>query len=294
MEAAQAFLNGPGLIPQLVIVVVVLAVFYAIFNIYDQVIKLYNKFMNQTVTLVSDTITGTQIIPQYPRSGFPLLYQSENEVNGLEQSFSMWIFVHPDTFDNTTTYDTCGNSSSTAKTQRMKHIFHKGNADAFPLLAPGIFCQSDKNTIRIYANSVNKWDNYVEVPNIPVGKWFHMVISQKGKFMDVFINGNVIARHQFDTVPKINYGGIYLLSNVRTPKDPSTPIPTDDGNFAIDGPIKGMISRVKYFAYAVNYSHIDSLYRESPSNVIRTNTALQLATGQRPPYFWDNWWVTHY
>ena len=297
METAKAFMNGPGILPQLILVVVTLGAIYLIFNIYEKVVKTINKFLNQTVTLVPDTITAGQIIPQYPKSGFPLLYQSENEIHGLEQSFSMWIFVHPDTFDNKDTFTDCGGKIKAAKRPRLKHIFHKGNKDAFPLLAPGIFCESNKNTLRIYANSVDKWDNVCEIPNIPVGKWFHLVVSQKGKFMDVFVNGNVEARHQFNTVPKINYGGLYIMQNIRTPRDRTTKIPSSRGEFSVDGPIKGMMSRVKYFAHALTYSHIDSLYRETPSKVVKTSRALEESksySGNSPPYFYDNWWVTRY
>jgi hypothetical protein len=294
METAQTFINGPGLLPQLVLAVLTLTVIYTVITLYEKLMQAIKKFMNQTVTLIKDTITSGQVIPQYPGSGYPLIYQSENEIHGLEQSFSMWIFIHPETFDDIAGQDQCGGQTSNAKVNRLKHIFHKGNKDAFPLLAPGIFCQSNKNTIRIYTNAVNKWDNYCEVPNIPVAKWFHMVVSQKGQFMDVFINGNVIARHKFDTVPKINYGGVYVMQNIRTPKDVTKPIESDDGPYIVDGPIKGMMSRIKYFAYALNYSNIDALYHESPSKIITTSQAIEAAKGQRPPYFYDNWWVTQY
>jgi len=294
MESAQAFLNGPGLLPQLVLAVLTLIAFYLGFTLYESVRKAVKKFLNQTTTIVQDTITGGRVIPQYPGSGFPLIYQSENEIHGLEQSFSMWIFIHPDTFDDIAKQDSCGGQIATEKIKRLKHIFHKGNKDAFPLLAPGIFCQSDKNTLRIYTNSVDKWDNFCEVPNIPIGKWFHMVVAQKGQFMDVFINGNVTTRHKFNTVPKINYGGLYIMQNVRTPADRTQTIKSAGGNYVVDGPIKGMMSRIKYFAYALNYAHIDSLYHESPSKVIVTSQALEIARGQRPPYFYDNWWVNRY
>jgi len=205
----------------------------------------------------------------------------------------MWIFIHPDTYDNADKLDECGIKTSNAKMARLKHIFHKGNKDGFPLLSPGIFTHSDKNTLRVYTNSVNKWDNYCEVPNIPVGKWFHLVVLQKGRFMDVYVNGNVAVRHKFDTVPKINYGGLYVMQNIRTPKDRKNPIVSSDGNFVIDGPMKGMMSRLKYYAYALNYSHVDSLYREKPSKKFVMAAAIEVAKGQAPPYFYDNWWVTN-
>ena len=293
VQSSMAFLNGPGLLPQLILVVLIMMGFYTLFTAAEKIKQALDKFMHQSTTLFSDTITTGQVIPQFPRSGFPLLYQSENEVHGLEYSYSMWIFIHPDTYDNADKLDECGIKTSTAKIARLKHIFHKGNKDAFPLLSPGIFSYSDKNTLRVYTNSVDKWDNYCEVPNIPVGKWFHLVVLQKGKFMDVYVNGNVAVRHKFDTVPKINYGGLYVMQNIRTPKDRKNPIVSSDGHYIVDGAIKGMMSRLKYYAYALSYSHVDSLYRERPSAKITTSQAIEVAKGQAPPYFYDNWWVNN-
>jgi hypothetical protein len=124
----------------------------------------------------------------------------------------------------------------------------------------------------------------VEVPNLPVGKWFHVVIVQKGQFMDVYINGNVAVRQQFSTIPVINYGNIMVLSkNTLTASDGIT------GGFGVSGPMKGMISKLKYYAYAVSFSQIDSMYREGPSSKI-----ISKSFDQTPPYFHDSWWVTRY
>jgi hypothetical protein len=297
-KSAGAFMSGPGLIPQLVLTIVTLVVFYYVFIAYSKVKELVDKFDNLTNVLVADTISSGVIIPQYPGSGYPLLYQSVNEANGLEYSFSMWIFVHPDTFDDISKMDQCGKVSSSGKTTRLKHIFTKGNKDCFPLFAPGIFLHSDKSMISIYVNSIDKWDNVCDVPNIPIAKWFHLVTVQKGRFMDVLINGNITVRHAFDTVPKINFGGIYIMQpNTRVPKVGDKPIKSGRRDFIVDGTFKGMMSRIKYFAFALNYAHIDSLYRENPSPLITgtasASGAIEIAKGQRPPYFYDNWWVNN-
>jgi hypothetical protein len=143
------------------------------------------------------------------------------------------------------------------------------------------------NTLRIYQNTSTAWNSFVEVPNIPVGKWFHLVITMKGKFMDVFVNGNIAVREEFATVPKLNFGNVYLLSPITFPVNPNTPLQL--GDYKVDGAAVGMVSRVKYFAYAANYAQIDSLYREGPSKKIVSKTY-----SQTPPYMYDNWWVTRF
>jgi hypothetical protein len=77
---------------------------------------------------------------------------------------------------------------------------------------------------------------------------------------------------------------MYPITFPKTSADMQLNIP-----FKLDGPMKGMISRVKYYAYALNYSQIDGLYREGPSKVIVSSTF-----NEKPPYFRDDWWVTKY
>jgi len=134
--------------------------------------------------------------------------------------------------------------------------------------------------------------NYVDIPNVPVGKWFHFVVTMKGQFMDVYLNGNIVARKELTTVPKINYGSVFVLEERIFPdasiSSSSGPSPNLMG-MRFEGAMKGMISRVKYYAFAMNYSQIDELYREGPSKKIESPSFSQM-----PPYLRDEWWVTRY
>ena len=150
-------------------------------------------------------------------------------------------------------------------------------------MAPGVFCRADKNTLRIYMNTVDSWNNYVEVDNVPVGdKWFHLAIILKGTYMDVYINGNVAQRTQFRTVPKINFGPMFILNNRRFPDGQSL----QQKDFIVDGAAKALVSRLQYFAYAMNYSDIDSLYRQGPSSTMTGTSVIQII-----PYMTDTWWT---
>jgi hypothetical protein len=280
-----SYILGPGLIPQLLLTVVAILVLYSVITVVETIVNAIQRLDRQTTVLFPDTANSRQLVPQERSGDYPLIYNSENEVNGMEFSYSMYLFISPDTFESTVATACKGKKDQDAT--RLKHIFHKGSKDSFPLLAPGLFCDGSKNTLRLYMNSTTAWDNYVEIPNVPIGKWFHLVIIQKGKYLDVYVNGNVTVRHQFDTVPKLNYGHVYMLYPITFPKsagDRKLSIP-----FTVDGPIKGMVSRVKYYAYALNYSQIDGLYREGPSKVIVSNSF-----SEQPPYFHDDWWVTKY
>lgn len=283
LRTAAAFTMGPGLIPQIILTLVAIIVLYIIITVVESIVTAVKRYDNISTVLFDETTAIQQMISQTPDSD-KLIHRSMNEENGMEFSYSMYIFVDPETFE-TTTQGQCGTSTTTS-TSALKHIMHKGSKDCFPLMAPGLFVEGSKNTLRLYMNSVTEWNNYIEIPNIPIAKWFHLVISMKGKYLDVYVNGNISVRHEFSTIPKLNAGNIYVMYPTKFPRNTTD---RDDLSFKVDGPMKGMISRLKYYAFALNYSQIDSLYREGPSKTIITKSYTET-----PPYFRDDWWVTRY
>lgn len=289
LQTVKTFVMGPGFIPQILLMLLILIILSSILSIFDTVATAVKRFGRQSAILLTDTHTKATIIPQNPtNTDYPLIYPSVNERHGMEYSFSVYLYIEPESFQETVT-DTCGATTSQTMTG-LRHIFHKGNRNIFPLQSPGVFLHANKNTIRINMNSEGGWDNHVDIPNIPVGKWFHMVISVKGQFMDIYLNGNIAARKEFATVPKINYGSIYVLQDRKFPESGmgSGNMNNMNGTQYV-GAMKGLVSRMKYFAYSLNYSQIDSLYREGPSKKIVSGSFTQT-----PPYLRDEWWVTKY
>lgn len=281
---ALSYLMGPGLIPQLLLTIVIMLVIYSVITIIETVIEGVKKYTQKSVTLLRDTYTNAQVISQDPFGSNPYLYPSENEVNGLEFSYSMHMFISPDSFMTQSEPDQCGAVQNTgnAPTQLLRHVMSKGNANGWPIMGPAVFLHSDKNTLRVYMNSVSKVDNFVDIPNVPVGKWFHLVIMFKGAHLDIYVNGNVVVRHTFGEVPKINFGPVRVMNDIK--------FAANTNNMKIEGAMKGMVSRLKYFAFALNYSQIDTLYREQASKVIVSNSFDK----EQPPYLHDSWWVTRY
>ena len=100
-------------------------------------------------------------------------------------------------------------------------------------------------------------NNKVEVSNIPVNKWIHIVLSISHKIMGVFINGNLVKQLQLDDYPRQNDGSIYL--NPR-------------------GGYSGYLSRVYYHAYALNAAQILTELAHGPARVPCVDT------GEMPPY----------
>ena len=277
MDSIQQAAGGSDLVSQLFLAFTALVV---IVILITSVESLYGGEMSTrrtTAVLFKDTTTSQQFIAQDPEDpSSPLMYNSKNEANGIECTYSLYLMINPETFD------------TTSATKSLKHVFHKGFKNAFPVMSPGVFVETGTNTLRIYMNSVAKWDNYVSVPNVPIGKWFHMVILIKGPYMDVYINGNVTQRTQFPDVPRLNAGNVYVMWPVTFPVD-GAPATDNVKDFKVSGALNGMVSRLKYFSYALTYADIDGLMSEGPSSTIVNKSFSEL-----PPYFHDDWWVTRY
>lgn len=273
----------PSFVLQIIITLVGVAVIAGVMLLLDKSITTFQSATGTSAVLVQDTTGDTSIIPQSPQSGAPIIYPSSNQPSGIEFTYSCFLKIGSDTFSTSSGTSCSARSSGGPAPTVLKHIFSKGTANSFPLMAPGVFCRADKNTLRIYMNTVDSWNNYVEVDNVPVGdKWFHLAIILKGTYMDVYINGNVAQRTQFRTVPKINFGPMFILNNRRFPDGQSL----QQKDFIVDGAAKALVSRLQYFAYAMNYSDIDSLYRQGPSSTMTGTSVIQII-----PYMTDTWWT---
>lgn len=267
-----SFLNTDGLFPQLILTVIIVLAIHTIVMMMESVVIGIQSYARLSTIITADTIRDSFMLDQSAMSTDGKLYPSNNELTGLEFSYSWHLYIDPENF------------TSSSASSGYRTVWYKGGEKPWPVLGPGVFLHPTENVIRIYMNAVNNAkDMYVDVMNIPVGKWFHVVVTQKGRNMDVYVNGNIVKRHEFQAVPRINFGNVYVFSQQTVDATTST------GDIAIQGPMKGMLSRLRYYAYAINFSQIDDLYRQGPSSKIVTTTM-----DHTPPYFHDSWWVTRY
>lgn len=232
-----------------IVIVFVLSVTMQILESNFQILK---KYQHMAVDIYPLTYNSTQVYRQDPSSCFPILEPSKDERNGSEYSYSCFIYVSPEV------PNICKNPENPI----FQHIFHKGSPSIYPLMAPGVFIRPDGNTLRIYHNSTKKWDNYIDVPNLPVNKWVHLVVMLKGNFLDIYVNGNLAQRMPFSDVPKLNYSDLYLLKGFATEETKSA------ANSILNSvPLNGYVSRLKYFAYALSFTQIDELLRMGPNKI---------------------------
>ena len=284
-DAVSGFtLTGTDSLSQVLFGVVLVIVVYLSLATGEYLYKSITRMYQDRIELFSDTFVSgpmTYSITQDPNlSDSKTIYPSDNQRSGIEFSYSLFIYVKSETFNTT-------DSSTT-----LYHILHKGYGQMYPLMGPGLFCLSNSNTLRVFMNCYDTWNSYTDIPNIPVDKWFHVVVSCKGNVLYVYINGNLKTKMTLsnNSPPYHNYGNVYAFSSrkqtLTTTITPSIDEATTGSSLVFNGPIKGMISRVYYFAYALTYSEIQTLVNVGPSQVINGNENMTIS-----PYLSDTWWT---
>ena len=207
-----------------------------------------------------------KIIYQDPKTedSIPIL-RSVNEREGLEFTWSVWLFI----------------DSLVYKQGQKKHVFHKGSSQnvqggdkwkgqniagmAFPNNGPGLYIHETKNALIVVMNTFNDIIEEVEIDDIPVNKWINVVLRVKGRIMDTYVNGTIVNRHEFASVPKQNYGDVYVNK---------------------DNGYSGLLSSLRYFSHALTGVEIEELVRAGHN--LTADDSLKIF----PPYFSLRWFFS--
>ena len=178
------------------------------------------------------------------------ILRSENEKDGIEFTWSVWIFIEDSNFGK--------------PDAKYKHIFHKGgenfsvNGQAILLNSPGLYLSPIRDIsggnvaeIRVILNTFDKANETVDINNIPLNKWVNVIIRvTKQSQLDIFINGSMITRHKMTSFPRQNYGDVFVSSN---------------------GGFFGNLASLRYFEYAISTSKIKSIYNAGPNKTLISN-----------------------
>ncbi len=269
----------PGIIAQILFGLALVVGLYLVLLFIEVIYKYVNRLSMSRTELLPYTynIDDKSInIPQNPNiKGSKPVNLSNNERSGIEFTYSFYLNVNPTAFRQE--YGLC-------------HIFHKGYSSQFPLLAPGVYMRSDTNTLRVYMNTFKTWNNFVEVENIPIGKWVHIAIVVNDNSLEVYVNGNLAKKLPFDGfAPYQNYEDICCFSQRRITMKHSIVPSTDENGLDVFGCMKGQLSRLNYFSYALCYAEIQQLMNEGPSSKLESAMNTNV-----PPYLDDTWWSQGY
>jgi hypothetical protein len=187
--------------------------------------------------LIDGMVDASQMIifPQDPSSnGAVTIYRSVNADDGLEFTWSTWIFI-----DNLQT-----------NAGIYKHIFSKGNSDIGqsgmiePNNAPGLYIAPNTNALVVVMNTYNVINEEIIIPDIPINKWVNVIIRCQNTTLDVYINGTISRSVNLVGVPKQNYGDVYV---------------------AMNGGFDGYISNLWYYNYSLGTTAIQNIVNKGPN-----------------------------
>jgi hypothetical protein len=279
-NASSNLASNPVVLQLVVATVAVVVLYVAMGSLegFQGFIKRLEMARTELLPITYNMTNKTYQISQNPNiQGSKPVNPSNNAMTGTEFSYSFFLMVASGSFKGD---------------KGLTHIFHKGSPQEFPLLGPGVFMASNTNTLYVYMNSYDKFNNCAKVDNIPVGKWVHVAITCESSELLVYINGNIKSRLPFEkTPPYQNYGDIYAFSqrNIVLRGSQIPAIGGSDDTFNIMGCTGGMLSRLYYFNYALSYSEITALMNEGPSSTIDGTQG-----GMPAPYLRDNWWTADF
>lgn len=251
---SMSYLNNGSLVSKFIKVCLIASIVVFIVEMCKKLYFKLKSYGSSSPWLVKDTKNATKrlIIEQDPRKEDSItLKRSENELGGLEFSYSMWIFI--DNWEY--------------KYGSWKHILHKGHESSWPNRAPGIYLHPKKNSIRVHMNTFKNIAEFADIDNIPLSKWFHLAVCVRQRNMDLFINGNLVKRLSLKGIPKQNYGNVFIN--------------------AWRG-FSGYLSRVKYNDYYLSFSELDNMQKLGPSSKMPESTSAANAPPYLSPNWWAN------
>lgn len=239
----REFLESNSLIAKFAFLLLVVFSFVILLRLGISVLSYFLK-PSSSPHLIDGMVDATQMIvyPQDPsNNGAVTIYRSVNATDGIEFTWSTWIFIN--------------NLQTNAGI--YKHIFSKGNSNlnqngmVQPNNAPGLYIAPNTNSLVVVMNTFNVINEEIVIPDIPINKWVNVIIRCQNTTLDVYINGTIARSINLVGVPKQNYGDVYV---------------------AMNGGFDGYISNLWYYDYALGTAAIQNLATSGPNTkMIGTN-----------------------
>jgi hypothetical protein len=152
-------------------------------------------------------------------------------------------------------------------------------------MCPGVFIRSDTNTMRVVFNTTADVYKYADVTNIPINKWFHVVINSYNSGIDIYVNANLAHRIKIEKeFIYQNFQDLIIFSpNIDRINNVTTSAAKEDISFY--GHFDGNLSSLKYARYALSIKEINNLMAAGPSTKLVKST-----NDPNTAYLSDTWW----
>ena len=264
--AMSTFYQANSLVAKFAFLVLVLLVFIIFLRIGTAILAWYFTPSDNPI-LLDGMIDSTKmmVIPQNPGlKGSVPVTRSDNELHGMEFTWSVWIFIENTTFESSD--------------HRYKHIFHKGtdkksvsdDGTYYPNNAPGLYIDQGtdglSNDLLLKMNTYDNIEDDITITGIPVEKWVNVIIRlNKQNQLDIYINGTLTKRHMLSGIAKQNYEDVYLSMN---------------------GGFNGFTSELRYFNSAIGTTEIYDLVSNGPNLKSKTESLIK----STPRYLSNRWY----
>lgn len=250
------FQDSNSAIMNFAFVIMVIIVFFVLLQLSITLLSKFMNSQNSSPYLINGMIEGKTMIEieQDPNDSNSItLLRSSNENDGVEFSYSTWLFIDDLEYNK----------------GQFRHIFHKGDSDinhdddtigaglSYPNNAPGLYLAPYKNNLVVVMNTFQNVTERIVIQNITLNKWINVIIRCENRTVDVYINGSIARRHILSGLPRQNYGNVFVCMN---------------------GGFSGNLSNLRYYNYALGTREIERIIFWGPntslsasSNLDRTN-----------------------
>lgn len=257
VQGSRDFLTANNSVAKFAFLILILILFMLLFSLGSAILSLFFTQKHNPI-LIDGMIDSTQmlVIPQDPskKDAKPIL-RSNNEREGLEFTWSVWVMINGTLYNN--------------NTKSYMHVFHKGNdtinttgsgggemGTNFPLNGPGLYItprldDTEKGNVagfKIIMNTFSTINEEIIIKNIPLNKWVNVIIrvTKQGQ-LDVYISGTLVKRLKLNSVPRQNYGDVYV---------------------SLNGGFPGNTASLRYFEKAIGTNDIQSIIDKGPNTKI--------------------------
>jgi hypothetical protein len=269
-SATKQFFESNSIVAKFAFLLLILVVFSVLLRLGIAIIG-YFLGMNDSSKLFTGMVDAQQqlIISQDPGdSSSVTISRSTNATDGIEFTWSCWIYI----------------KDLTANSNQYRCVFYKGNdynpnpnknigvGLNFPNNAPGLYIAPNTNDLVVFMNTFKVINEQVTVKDIPIRKWFNVIIRCKNTTLDVYINGTIAKSLELHGVPKQNYGNVYV---------------------ATQGGFSGYISNLWYYNYALGTAEINKLVNSGPDTSTTGGDSINMKNANYLSLRWFFYGNTH-
>lgn len=238
-DFTNEFLESNSLVAKAAFLLLVVFVFFMLLKLISGFMVYFFNRANENPTKLLDGMINANEAFVFKQSTKDLsnktIYRSVNEDKGIEFSWSVYLFIQDLNDSSKNTY----------------HVFNKGDQSGNVNNAPGLYIDNSTNSLKVKMNTFSTIDETITVSNIPRNKWINVVIRCQSRKIDVYVNGLIAQSLELSSVPKQNYGNVFVAQN---------------------GGFSGFISNLWYYNYALSIGEIQRLNNYGPSLKLMHNT----------------------